>query len=276
MGYLLGAKAGPSKSRTEKSMRNTQRFTSRVDNYLRYRPHYPGRIAGLLRDECGLAHESIVADIGSGTGFLALPILKSGARVLGIEPNRAMREAGAWYLRDYPRFESKEGSAEDTRLPDQSIDIIVSGQAFHWFDSAKAREEFARILKPGGWVVLTWNVRRVDSDPFGAAYETLLMAHGKDYEASCHRNVDDQDIRSFYSPGTVELRTFPNSQTFDLDGLKGRLLSASYTPEAGDPGYGPMLEALEKAFERHQEAGRVTFHYETKVYFGQLPPRGAR
>jgi SAM-dependent methyltransferase len=251
----------------------TQRFTSRVENYIRYRPHYPEQLVGLLRRECDLNDGSVVVDVGSGTGFLALPFLKNGNRVFGIEPNRAMREAGGWYLRDYPRFQSVDGSAEATGLPGRTADLIVSGQAFHWFEPDTAREEFTRILRPEGWIVLVWNVRRVTSDPFGGAYESLLLAHGKDYEASCHRNVDDDVIGAFFSPGEFRQHTFPNSQSFDLEGLKGRLLSASYTPEAADPGYGPMVAALEQAFDRHQENGRVTFHYDTRIYYGHLPSR---
>src|SRR5438876_6048912 len=135
----------------------TQRFSNRVENYVRYRPGYPKEVLTLLKAECGLKADSIIADIGSGTGILAELFLASGNRVFGVEPNREMREAGERLLQAYPRFTSIAGTAEATTLPNQSVDFITAGQAFHWFDRAQCLREFERILRPGGWVVLVWN-----------------------------------------------------------------------------------------------------------------------
>jgi SAM-dependent methyltransferase len=151
----------------------TQRFSSRVTNYVKYRPSYPAAIIGLLMAECGLMTDSIVTDIGSGTGLLAKLFLKVGKHVLGIEPNREMREAGEQLLRGYERFSSIAATAEATTLPEHSVDFIPAEQAFHWFDEARVGAEFARILKPNGWIVLIWNERRLASTPFLRAYEQL-------------------------------------------------------------------------------------------------------
>ena len=148
---------------------STRRFSSRVDNYVKYRPSYPPEVVELLAAECGLTPGALVADIGAGTGLLAELFLQNGYRVLGVEPNREMRQAGERLLGDYPHFTSIDGTAEVTTLADKSVDIITAGQAFHWFDREKARAEFARILRPGGWVALVWNERRVDATPFLAA-----------------------------------------------------------------------------------------------------------
>src|SRR5437764_1020077 len=126
----------------------TQRFSTRVDNYVKYRPGYPPAIVGLLEAECGLTPESVVADIGAGTGLLAELWLRHGNPVCGVEPNREMREAGARLLAAYPAFTSVDGTAEATTLPDQSVDFVTAGQAFHWFEPVAARREFARILRP--------------------------------------------------------------------------------------------------------------------------------
>src|SRR5512144_1560718 len=108
----------------------TQRFSGRVTNYVKYRPSYPAAIIDLLRVECGLTPDSLVADIGSGTGLLTELFLRAGNRVLGIEPNREMREAGDRLLQNYPRFSSLDAAAEATTLPDQSVDFITAGQSF--------------------------------------------------------------------------------------------------------------------------------------------------
>src|SRR5882757_5837179 len=140
-----------------------QRFSSRVADYVRYRPSYPSEVLDLLRSECGLRSGHVIADIGSGTGFLSELFLKNGNRVYGIEPNKEMREAGEEYLASYDSFGSIEAAAEATTLEDATIDFVTAGQAFHWFDLPEARREFARILKPEGWAVVMWNDREMNS-----------------------------------------------------------------------------------------------------------------
>ena len=116
---------------------SVERFTSRVETYAKYRPGYPVEIIDLLKRECGLTPESIVADIGSGTGKSSEPFLAHGNVVFGVEPNAAMRDVAERLFRDQPRFRSIKGSAESTTLPDSSVDLITAGQAFHWFDPLK-------------------------------------------------------------------------------------------------------------------------------------------
>ena len=153
----------------------TKRFSNRVENYIKFRPGYPGAIIDLSREECGLNRQSIIADIGSGTGILSELFLKNGNRVFGIEPNAPMRGAGEKILERYSNFTSINGAAEATTLSDNTVDFVVAGQAFHWFDQRCARAEFSRILKPSGWVILLWNERRIDSTPFLRAYEQMLL-----------------------------------------------------------------------------------------------------
>jgi SAM-dependent methyltransferase len=248
----------------------TRRFSSRVAQYVQHRPGYPPELIELLAAECGLTVDSLIADIGSGTGLLAQPLLAHGCRVFGVEPNREMRLAGEQLLADFARFTSVDGTAEATTLLAQSVDLITAGQAFHWFDRARAHSEFARILRPSGWVVLVWNDRRTTSTPFLVAYEQLLERYATDYAQVSHKRIDEATIGSFFAPGSWSRRVFENRQLFDFAGLQGRLLSSSYTPEPGQPGHQPMLAALRAAFDAHQEAGRVAFEYDTTVYYGRV------
>ncbi|HMN63286.1 MAG TPA: class I SAM-dependent methyltransferase [Anaerolinea sp.] len=251
-------------------MDSKSRFSSRVENYVRYRPGYPAELAATLQAECGLSAASRVADVGSGTGLLALPFLRGGCRVIGVEPNAEMRAAGDRLLAEYPNFSSRAASAEATGLEGHSVDFITAGQAFHWFDRILAREEFERILAPGGWVVLVWNERRVDTTPFLRAYEQLLLDFGTDYQQVDHRNVDEAVIREFFGHSSLHSRVFENIQWFDLEGVRGRLLSSSYVPEAGAPGYAEMLAELERIFQRYAQDDRVAFAYDTRLFFDRL------
>jgi len=246
-----------------------KRFSNRVDNYAKYRPNYPAEVIGLLEAECGLTPASVIADVGSGTGILSELFLKHGNRVFGVEPNREMRAASNKLLAGYPKFSSIDASAEATTLANASVDFITAGQAFHWFDRERARAEFERILKPHGWVVLIWNGFRVEASPLNNAYQQLVLQYGTDYQ-EVRREIIGCDVESFYAPKACRCARFVFQQPFDFEGLKGRLLSSSYAPEPDHPNYEPMLRELQEIFMTNQKDGKVDFHYETELYYGQL------
>lgn len=254
----------------------TTRFSDRVADYVKYRPHYPAEILDLLADRCGLTPESVIADIGSGTGILTKLFLENGNPVIGVEPNKDMREAGETYLAEYARFTSIDGTAEVTRLPKHAIDIVLAGQAFHWFNQAKTRAEFMRILKQGpqlqdnGWVVLIWNDRRIDSTPFLRDYEALLQEFGTDYNEINHKNVQDKSVFANFFGGDFFEAAFDNVQRFDMDGLMGRLHSSSYVPAKDHPNYAPMALRAAEIFNAHAVSGHVAFEYDTRIYYGQM------
>ena len=249
----------------------TQRFSDRVENYVKYRPHYPPAVVDTLRADCRLTGDSVIADVGSGTGILTKLFLRNGARVFGIEPNREMRAAGERLLERYARFTSVAATAEATTLPVHSVDFVTAGQAFHWFDRQQARQEFWRILKPQGWVVLVWNMRRTTATPVLEAYEKLVRTYAIDYASVDHRLITDEVIADFFRPGTFKLKVFESRQPQDFQSCQGRLLSASYTPRADHPNYAPMLAELRTIFDAYQVNGMIPFEYEVKMYYGQLP-----
>jgi SAM-dependent methyltransferase len=253
--------------------RSTERFTTRVEYYVRNRPGYPPEAVELLRSRCGLRPGAAVADLGSGTGILTGLLLKSGAEVAAVEPNAAMRAAAEAALAACPRFRSVQGSAEATTLAPASIELLVAGQAFHWFDVERARAEALRILRPGGWAALLWNERPTEATAFLADYEALLLRHAKDYARITASRADPDSMRRFLGE-SLEAATFPNQQIFDFAGLKGRLMSSSYAPEPGHPEHEPMIAGLREVFYRHQHNGRIVFPYRTLVYFAQLKARG--
>jgi hypothetical protein len=117
--------------------------------------------------------------------------------------------------------------------------------------------------------VLVWNDRHTDTTAFLVAYEQLLRDFGTDYDQVNHKRVDAAVIRDFFGI-EPKVRIFPNHQHFDFPALRGRLLSSSYVPESGQPRHGAMLAALKSLFDAHQQNGKVTFDYDTVIYFGQL------
>jgi len=247
----------------------TRRFSSRVEDYIRYRPSYPPEVTSWLAAECGLRSESSIADIGSGTGILTKIFLDFGCEVFAVEPNPEMRAGAERQLAGEVRFHSVDARAEAITLPDDSVDFVTAGQSFHWFDAAAARAEFRRILKPQGWVVLIWNERLV-TEGFLADYEDLLQRLSHDYGRVDHRRIDSAEIARFFEHNAWRAASFPNRQNFAWDGIRGRLLSSSYAPLPGSPKYAPMMEELEALFAKYQQGGEVKLLYETKMYVGQI------
>jgi len=247
----------------------TKRFSSRVNNYARFRPDYPKEVLTWLARRCSLTIGSVVADVGSGTGIFSRLLLRDGYTVYGIEPNDAMRAEGERALARVSNFRSCAGTAEATGLASSSVDLVVAAQAAHWFDIPKAKVEFRRILKTDGFAALLWNVRRTESTPFLRDYEALLTRRGVDYQEVNARQGDEAWMREFFAPGGYEPLRLDHSQTFDEQGFIGRALSSSYTPEPGQPGYELLIRELRELFERHQRGELVTFEYDTCVYLGR-------
>lgn len=251
-------------------MDSTQRFSSRVETYLKYRPHYPKAVIDTLQRDCRLTSEDAIADIGSGTGFLSELFLQNNNKVFAVEPNLEMRTAGETYCHQYNRFESIDATAEATTLAPNSIDFVVAGQAFHWFDYDLARLEFSRILKPNGHAVLIWNDRENQSTPFLRDYEKLLQDYGVDYREVNHKGTHKRALTTLFGEGAWTQKDTDYHQLFDHEGLEGRLMSCSYAPESGHVNHKPMLAHLSKIFHDYCIDGRVKVEYKTRMFYGPL------
>jgi SAM-dependent methyltransferase len=248
---------------------NTKRFSDRVTNYIRYRPGYPAQLLDFFRDTLALKPDAQLVDVGSGTGLLTELFLQAGYAVTGVEPNDEMRLAGEELLANYPAFTSVNGTAEATTLPDQVADVILAGQAFHWFDRARAGAEFRRVLKPGGYVALIWNERQ-ETSPFLHGYEAFLHQFSTDYAQVNHRNIDEAVFDAFFGAGQYQTATFDNHQDFDFAGLRGRYLSSSYSYPETHPNHAEAIANLRRLFDQYQQNGLVRFAYQTTVFAGKL------
>ncbi|MBX2886770.1 MAG: class I SAM-dependent methyltransferase [Granulosicoccus sp.] len=249
----------------EIALKSTERFSDRVTDYLKFRPSYPSQLIDTLQSTCGLDSESVVADVGSGTGKLTELLLQRNCSVFGVEPNTEMREAAETLLGDYRTFTSVAGDSASTGLADGSIDLITAAQAFHWFELDKTKQEFTRILKPHGRVALIWNQRDTTSS-FQSEYDQMLQRHCEDYSKVNHRNITDDQLHEFLSPAKFEHFTYPYSQQFDLAGFLGRLFSSSYTPSSGSEAASELTERATELYGQYATDGLVEFSYQTNLY----------
>jgi ubiquinone/menaquinone biosynthesis C-methylase UbiE len=251
----------------------TQRFSDRADHYAEHRPGYPPQVGAFLQGELGQGGPWAIADVGSGTGILTELLLKIGEPVFAVEPNDAMRAMAEKRLGKHPAFRSISATAEATGLADASVSLVAVGQAFHWFDRAKAKIEFARILKPGGLVALIWNERRDAKAAFGAAYQAMITDFRGDGSAESYRTLVGGDyaaFKEFFAPSGFKIAEFENFQTMDFAGLAGRVLSTSSMPLAGHARHNTLMERLRKIFDEFQSGGTVRIEYDTRVYHGRL------
>lgn len=259
------------KSDAEFVPKSTARFSNRVADYVKARPNYPPATVATLANECGLTPKSTVVDIGCGTGLLAERFCEFGCRVIGVEPNEAMRVAGQQYLAKYSNFQMIDGTAESVPVPDASADFITAGQSFHWFDVPATRREFLRVLKPEGWSVLVWNDRVSAGSKFAKEYENLLMRFGIDYAQVHHRGkATAENFHLFFGNDAYTRKTFPNAQHLDFEQLVARILSSSYMPQNGHASYEPMMEEVRRIFDENAIDSRVTMQYSTLIIYGRL------
>ena len=251
------------------------RFSDRAENYAKYRPGYPREVLKFLEENRALRSDSVVADVGSGTGVLSALFLERGYRVFGVEPNREMRQAAEGFLGDHPLFESVDGAAEDTTLADQSVDLIVVANSLHWVEQDTARAEFSRVLTPGGQVAILWNISRKNGTPFLKAYADLISTYRTDGGAGGGAEDVHEMTEAFFDDGSgaqqgYETANFPYFQALDFEGLKGLVLSSSSMPAGSQPGSKEMLRDLEEIFRSNESDGEVVMEYEVSVYCGRL------
>ncbi len=251
-------------------MQPTARFSVRVPYYHTYRPRYPKAVIDTLASY-GLTPDSIVADIGAGTGISSEMFLEHGCTVYAVEPNAEMRAACEHIYGERPNFRVVDGTAEATTLADHSIDWITAGQAFHWFDHTAARTEFARILRHGGGIALFWNDRAENVSDFVNEYNTIMRVYDIEQGSTPRAQnliVEEDQIAGFFAPAGYERIEVANPIDYDFDTLKGRAVSSSYAPLPGHARHDEMVAALRAVYDRHQVNGRVRMDYITQIYVG--------
>jgi SAM-dependent methyltransferase len=221
----------------------------------------------------GLNATSLIVDVGCGTGISSRLFAERGYTVQGIEPNQDMRSKAEQAMTEAQTLSFTAGTAEQTGVASDSVDLVLSAQAFHWFDPAKALPEFRRILKPQGWVALIWN-ERDESDEFtrryGEIFRTLPdtagveIPRGKAGNALLESNLFENSHRDL----------FTSSQLLDEDGLIGRAFSASYAPKENPQkeNFEKSLRALFQTYAKQASStspALVRLHYATSVYTAQ-------
>ncbi len=249
---------------------NEDKFSGKGKIYSKFRPKYAVNFINFLYDEIGFKKDSVIADIGSGTGIFTSQLLEKGSTVFAVEPNEDMQKIAEENLSKFENFVSINAGAENTGLKEASVDFITAAQAFHWFDVEKFRKEADRILKPSGKIVLVWNSRDTDSK-ITKENEKIDIEFCKNFvgfSGGISGPLKKDNIDLFFN-GKYEIKEFDNSLIFDKEAFIGRNLSSSYAPKENEENYGEYINALSDLFDKFSEDGKIIYPFITKAYVGK-------
>jgi SAM-dependent methyltransferase len=233
-------------------------FGPAADRYDALRPSYPSEALRWALGEQPLR----VLDLGAGTGILTRDLRALGHEVVAVEPDPLMR---ARLQAASPEVTALAGRAEQVPLPDGSVDAVVAGQAYHWFDPVPAHAEVARVLRPGGVFAPMWNTRD-ESVPWVAALSEISD------DDTAGRGIREpvpkfRDFGPSFDP--VDRQRFRHATRHDPDSLVGLIATRSYYLTASPQRQAELERRVRELCATHPDlAGRDSFDlpYLTEVY----------
>lgn len=234
-------------------------FGSAAGHYVAGRPGYPADTVAWALGQAPLD----VADVGAGTGKLTAQLVNQGHRVVAVDPDQQMLSALAAEL---PHVTTHIGTAERLPLADASVDAVTLGQAWHWVDVDQASKEIARVLRPGGTVILLWNMRD-SSEPWVARLVQAMRG------SKAEDLIAEGDVRVGAPFGPLESRTFPWRHPITADALTAMVRSRSLYI-AGDAAYRSAVDAdvaaLIASLPPLDGGGSIDLPYVTHVFRARL------
>lgn len=248
---------------------NEKKFDAKGSIYVKGRPAYPEKLFDYLIKTKVIKENTIVADIGSGTGIFTLQMSPFVDELFAVEPNDDMRDKAEMLYKDFSNIVSVNGSAEATTLKNASVDLITVAQAFHWFDRKLFKLECQRISKENGKVFLVWNDRDTSSEiikeNFGVNKKFCPNFKG----SSNGIDFSKDGFKDFFE-GEFELVEFENHLVYDKDTFISRNLSSSYAPKSTDDCCYEYIKAISEVFDKYSENGTVNYPYITRCYIGKV------
>ena len=251
-------------------LKNEERFAGKADIYKKFRPTYPQELIDYLYSQIGFNLDSIVADIGSGSGIFSRLLLERGNRVYCVEPNEDMRRTAELDLTEFKNYISVNASAENTSLENVSIDFITVATAFHWSNKGAFKLECKRILKNNGKIVIIFN--NIDNEHEVAKKDYEIREKYCVDRKGLGRGFTKNAVNNFFLNNDFEYQTFRNDLIFDKESFIGRNLSTSYAPkEETDPEkYHGLVRELSEFFDEYSSNGVLLFPHFSMSFIGRV------
>jgi SAM-dependent methyltransferase len=231
-------------------------FDATADEYERGRPSWPADAIAELLERFGATE---VLDLAAGTGKLTRVLAAHADEVIAVEPLGEMRRI----LQDrVPQARALAGTAEAIPLADASVDAVFVAEAFHWFDLPRAVAEIARVLRPGGHLVVVWNRPATDLDWFGDLWDAIKQHHPgeHDVDRAPWRETIEADER--FAP--LEDEEAFHEHSTDRESQLALITSFSWIGSLPDDERGAALARARAVLERHG-IDRVTVPYRTQI-----------
>ena len=237
-------------------MANEYNFNGKAQFY-NSRPKYPQECIDYLINTFGLCSNSVIADIGAGTGILTKPFLEFGCSAYAVEPNEDMFLELSKQLSQYSKVEFLKTSAEKSDIPSLSCDAVVVGTAFHWFDKDNFYTECRRILKNNKYVAVLRIANNTEADK-----QIDKIKH--------YSELDLNEVKQFFGDGFLEHMRFEYSQSFDEERYITNLLSSATAPLPNDVSFDEYVNKCRNVFRKHFENGFAELPFVVNCYMGRL------
>ena len=252
-------------------MEHTTRFSTKAERYARYRWGYAPEAIQAVFGISGLTPDVIVADIGAGTGLVTREFAGRVAKIYAVEPNQPMREIAERLLNRHPTFISVDGRAEATTLADLSIDLIVVGQALHWFEPQAALKEFRRILKPEGWLAALFQPPPSNDHAIYRELKPVFsVENGWDTTPSPKPQYGDSHTDYYFGIGNGTKMHFPQTWQESWEEFIGGILSDSHSPDDTHPAFQRFVSAVQQVFDQFCDNGSLQVLGGTDLVIGKL------
>jgi ubiquinone/menaquinone biosynthesis C-methylase UbiE len=249
-------------------MNRKEVYSSKAKKYSRYRWDYAVQAIQGIFDTANISAESVVADLGAGTGILTKHFIGKVRRIYAIEPNPEMRQVAKEAFRSSPSCIVKEGCAEETRLADGEVDVITVAQAIHWFSPEPANTEIHRILKKRGWLAILRNYST--NELINKEIAKLSVPEYGVNPIPRSLQTKNTPISYFYGHNHFELKTFPFQFQQSWEEFIGSITSASFMPDEYHPLYAKLENAARNIFMKLSINGQLEVQGDTELYIGQL------
>jgi SAM-dependent methyltransferase len=242
-------------------------FATAVEAYVRGRPSYPAQALANLARELGLTPASTALDLAAGTGKLTRALLPLAGRVIAVEPSQTML---AELREQLPAVDARIGTAEAIPCPDGSIDAVFVGEAFHWFRTAPACREIARVLSDDGGLALLWNRPRwTEAElPWLAAFGDLVNPYRE--AAGPFPAGNEQWKPALHQTGLfapLSGAEFDHVHAISADDFVALVASWSWIANLPDDQRKAVLRRVRELVDGHDP---LTLHYRTEVYWTRV------
>lgn len=253
------------KDKIKRYLNDGSLFDMKSEKYLEYRPMFPQAAVDLI---FATISEPIIADIGSGTGRLSGRCLGRAKELYAVEPNAQMRRTAEMQLSEYPNYHSVAAFAQQTSLPENSVDVITVASAYHWFDNEATRQEFRRILKKDGYVFLFWDI--YTGNIFDSEKEIIDQKYRELNNRPASGIIRQERAENLFGKNKYQKQVFETTIYQSFEAFLGGWSSASYMPKIGTKEYKTYEKEARALFEHFAVNGLLETKITTLCFYGQL------